>query len=132
VRLRLQLVLLRATDLERSAQFYRDLVGIPLEGGDNQRPSDPWIGGGHYEYSWRDGGYLHFSIFAGSATNYTSGAHIGFEVEDLESLHGLLVHAGVPVLHGPRAEPWGTVARYRDPDGNVLELVELRPPRDRG
>lgn len=129
---RLQLLLLRATDLERSAHFYRDLVGVPLEYGDNRRSGDPWIGGGHYEYSWREGGYFHFSIFAGSSEDHTSGMHVGFEVEDLASMHGRLVEAGVPVLHEPRAEPWGTVARYRDPDGNVLELVEPGPPRKRG
>jgi predicted enzyme related to lactoylglutathione lyase len=123
---RLQLVLLRASDLERSAHFYRDLIGIPLEPGDNRKPGDPWIGGGHHEYSWREGSYLHFSIYPGSAQHHTSEAHIGFAVDDLESMHGRLVGAGVAVLHAPRSEPWGTTARYADPDGNVVELVARR------
>jgi catechol 2,3-dioxygenase-like lactoylglutathione lyase family enzyme len=121
---RLQLVLLRASDLERSARFYRELIGIPLERGDNRRPGDPWIGGGHHEYSWREGGYLHFSVYPGSAQEHTSGAHIGFHVEDLQAMHRRLVEADVRVLHAPRAEPWGTTARYADPDGNIVELVE--------
>jgi catechol 2,3-dioxygenase-like lactoylglutathione lyase family enzyme len=121
---RLQLVLLRASDLELSARFYRELIGIPLERGDNRRPGDPWIGGGHHEHSWREGGYLHFSIYAGSAQEHTSGAHIGFQVEDLQAMHQRLVEADVPVLHAPRAEPWGATARYTDPDGNIVELVE--------
>jgi catechol 2,3-dioxygenase-like lactoylglutathione lyase family enzyme len=120
---RLQLVLLRASDLERSARFYRELLGVPLEPGDNRRPGDPWIGGGHHEYSWRDS-YLHFSIYPGTAQEHTCGAHIGFEVEHLQSMHRRLVEAEVPVLHEPRAEPWGMTARYTDPDGNVVELVE--------
>jgi catechol 2,3-dioxygenase-like lactoylglutathione lyase family enzyme len=117
-------VLIRASNLERSSHFYRDLVGIPLEPGDNRRPGDPWLGGGHYEHSWREGSYLHFSVYPGTAENHTSGAHLGFQVEDLPLVHQRLVKAGVPVLHPPRAEPWGTTARYADPDGNVVELVQ--------
>ena len=120
---RLHLVLLRASDLERSARFYRELIGVPLERGDNRRPGDPWIGGAHHEYSWRDS-YLHFSIYPGSTEEHTSEAHIGFQVADVRAMHQRLVAAGVPVLHAPREEPWGTAARYQDPDGNVVELVE--------
>jgi catechol 2,3-dioxygenase-like lactoylglutathione lyase family enzyme len=121
---RLHLVLLRASDLERSAHFYRDLIGVPLEPGDNQQPGDPWIGGGHHEYSWREGGYLHFSIYPGNADHHTANAHLGFQVEDVESIHRRLASSGVRVLHAPRTEPWGKTARYSDPDGNVVELVE--------
>jgi catechol 2,3-dioxygenase-like lactoylglutathione lyase family enzyme len=124
------LALVRASNLERSTHFYRDLVGIPLEAGDNQRPRDPWIGGGHYEYSWRVGSYLHFSVYPGTAENHTTGAHLGFQVEDLDLVHDRLVRAGVPVLHEPRAEPWGTTARYADPDGNVVELVQTGPEKN--
>lgn len=121
---RLALVVLRASNLERSAHFYRDLIGIPIEPGDNDAPSDPWIGGRHHEYSWRDGAYLHFSIFPGSAPKHTSGAHIGLHVDDLQVMHERLVLAGIPVLHPPRVEPWGRTARYADPDGNIVELTQ--------
>jgi hypothetical protein len=45
-------------------------------------------------------------------------------------MHRRLVEAEVPVLHGPRAEPWGVTARYTDPDGNVVELVEPKRSRE--
>ena len=32
--------------------------------------------------------------------------------------------AGATLVHEPRAEPWGTSARYRDLDGNVVELTQ--------
>jgi len=34
--------------------------------------------------------------------------------------------AGVEVVHGPKSQPWGRSARYRDFDGNVIELTEHR------
>jgi predicted enzyme related to lactoylglutathione lyase len=121
---RLALVILWASDLERSVRFYRDLVGIPLTLGDNGKPGDPWIGGPHHEYSWREGAYLHFSIFPARNGVNTSGAHIGLHVVDLAAAHTRLVHGGAEVLHEPRVEPWGTSARYSDPDGNTLELTQ--------
>jgi catechol 2,3-dioxygenase-like lactoylglutathione lyase family enzyme len=60
---RLVFVLLNATDLEQSIKFYRDIVGIPLEPSHNEPNDDPWMGGHHAEFSWRQGAYLHFSIF---------------------------------------------------------------------
>jgi predicted enzyme related to lactoylglutathione lyase len=34
------------------------------------------------------------------------------------------VAAGAEVLHGPGPQPWGTSARYLDPDGNTIELTQ--------
>jgi catechol 2,3-dioxygenase-like lactoylglutathione lyase family enzyme len=128
--MRPQLALLRASDLQASVTFYRDLVGIPLKPGDNNRPGDPWIGGTHFEYSWRTEQYFHFSIYPGNPSKHTAGAHLGFRVDELELVHQRLIQGNAPVLHPPRVEPWGLTARYADPDGNVVELVQ--PARARG
>ena len=45
---------------------------------------------------------------------------------DITAAHQAAVAAGAEVLHEPRREPWGTSARYRDPDGNTVELTQ--PP----
>jgi predicted enzyme related to lactoylglutathione lyase len=119
---RLVFVALQASDLEASARFYR-LLGIDLHPADNDAPGDPWIGGRHAEYSWTDGAYLHFAVFA-RPDEPTALAQIGFYVRDLTTLHDELANAGIPVIHPPREEPWGLTSRYRDPDGNIVGLTE--------
>ena len=120
--LRLVFVAIQASDLEASVRFYR-LLGIDLHSANNDAPGDPWIGGRHAEYSWTDGAYLHFALFD-RPNEPTTQAEIGFYVQDLTAVHDRLSTEGVPVIHPPRAEPWGTTARYRDPDGNTVSLTE--------
>ena len=114
---------IQSNDLEASIRFYRDLIGIGLRPGDNDDPGDPWIGGRHAEYSWTDGAYLHFAVF-GRPTEATTLVQTGFYVQDLTGLHDRLVREGAPVIHTPRAEPWGLTARYRDPDGNIVGITQ--------
>lgn len=54
----------------------------------------------------------------------TTGAQVSFQVEDLAQAHAAAVAAGAEVMHEPRDQPWGRSARYRDFDGNVIELTE--------
>jgi catechol 2,3-dioxygenase-like lactoylglutathione lyase family enzyme len=122
---RLIVVVLHASDLARSVQFYRDLVGLPLESGFNDPEADPWYGGYHAEISWREGAYLHFALFPSRPPHHrvTSGAELGLLLEDLRQVHARLVGAGVEALHDPRPEPWGATARYLDPDGNIVGIT---------
>jgi catechol 2,3-dioxygenase-like lactoylglutathione lyase family enzyme len=122
---RIVVVILYVSDLERSVGFYGDLLGIPLAHGANEPADDPWYGGRHAEFSWRDGAYLHFALFPAQPPRKppTSGAEIGLIVTDVHEVHRRAVAAGVEILHEPRAEPWGATARYRDPDGNIVGVT---------
>jgi catechol 2,3-dioxygenase-like lactoylglutathione lyase family enzyme len=122
---RLSVVILRASDLDASVRFYRDGLGIPLEPGLNEPESDPWYGGRHQELSYREGANLHVSIFPARPPELpaTRGVEIGFHVADANGLHEQMVKFGARVLHGPRTEPWGTTARYADPDGNIVAIT---------
>jgi predicted RNase H-like nuclease/predicted enzyme related to lactoylglutathione lyase len=111
---RLAFVALRVSDLERSARFYRDAIGVPLEPG---RGADEL----HLEYSWREGAYLHFALFAGEPTR---GAWVTFHVDDLDAAHERAVTAGAEVVEPPHDEPWGRTAAYHDPDGTIVGLTE--------
>ena len=120
---RVILMILHVSDLERSVQFYRDLLEIPLQPGLNDPQDDPWFGGQHAEISWRDGAYLHFALFpARPPHGATSGAELGLLVADAAQLHDRIA-ARVEVLHAPRPEPWGLTARYLDPDGNIVGIT---------
>jgi predicted enzyme related to lactoylglutathione lyase len=119
---RLVAVILEVSDLDRSVALYRDAFGLDLHPGDNG-VDDRWIGGSHAEISWREGAYLHFSIYP-AKEQPTSGAQITLSVDNIEDAHAAAVRAGAHVLHEPRNEPWGRSGRYEDFDRNVIELTQ--------
>src|SRR4051794_38266638 len=114
---RLITVVVEVSDLAASRHFYGDLLGLSLhDGGDNGAAGDRWIDGAHAALSWSEGAFLHFSLYQ-AKSEVTRSAQLAFASDDLAGDHARLAAAGVRVEHGPRAEPWGQTARYRDPDG---------------
>lgn len=124
---RLVTVVLEVEDLDRAVALYRDGFGLDLHPSDHEGgghgTDDRWISGRHAALTWTEGAFLHFAIYESRGAS-TSGAQISFRVDDLDAAHGAAVAAGAVVLHEPRAEPWGRSARYRDHDGNVVELTQ--------
>ena len=124
---RLVTVVLEVADLDRSLALYRDAIGLDLHvddhGGGEHGDTDRWIGGRHAAMSWTDGAFLHFALYEAKEEEATRGAQIAFRVADLQATHEAMVRTGAEVLHLPRREPWGMSARYRDFDGNVIELT---------
>jgi catechol 2,3-dioxygenase-like lactoylglutathione lyase family enzyme len=56
--------------------------------------------------------------------------HLCFEVDDVQAEYERLLALGVPFTCRPRKVGPATFATYgRDPDGNVIELLEERPAR---
>lgn len=50
---------------------------------------------------------------------------VSLAVPDLQETYKTLVERGVEFLHAPAQQPWGgTITHFRDPDGNVLTLLE--------
>lgn len=47
-------------------------------------------------------------------------------VPDCRAAHRELTARGVPFLQGPMDQPWGTVATFKDPDGNRFSMNQ--PP----
>jgi predicted enzyme related to lactoylglutathione lyase len=123
--IRLVTVIFEVADLNRSVYLYREGFGIDLhEGTDNDLPADRWLAGKHAAYSWHEGAHLHFALYQAKTTRSSTGAQVGFQVEDLDRAHTRAVQAGATVLHDVRAEPWGPTARYLDYDGNVISLTQ--------
>ena len=61
-----------------------------------------------------------------AAIGNQTGGRVGFipETDDLARDHAKLLAAGVQFEEDPRAEPYGTVAVWRDPFGNRWDLLQ--------
>ncbi len=119
-------IALNVSDLERSVKFYREGFGIDLHKDRNAPEKDVWIGGEHAAFSWTDDAFLHFALFPASPPErpISGDAQLGFSVTDIEAAHSKAVASGAVTVHGPRPEPWGSTARYRDPDGNLISITQ--------
>ena len=120
---RLVTVVVVVSDLDRSADLYTRAFGLDLHQGDHAG-DDPWTSGRHAATSWTEGEFIHFALYESRDGSHTTGGQVAFRVADLDVSHRLAVAAGAEVVHGPRDQPWGRSARYRDPDGNIIELTE--------
>jgi predicted enzyme related to lactoylglutathione lyase len=101
-------------DLERSLAFYRDLLGIPLEG--DEHWAEARLGGVRFALHLAHDG-------VGELSSGT--VHLDFEVEDVDAAAARLRAAGVDVRDTMRDE-WGAAAELVDPDGYRIALYQ--PP----
>jgi catechol 2,3-dioxygenase-like lactoylglutathione lyase family enzyme len=112
-------ILLRPADPDRSRRFYRDQLGLAVyrEFGPPDQPGAVFfLGQGLLEVSGRSAGPAGPSVM------------IWLQVRDVRAEHERLAAAGVPVLRGPVAEPWGLTEMWiEDPDGVRIVLVEVPP-----
>ena len=114
-----QMVGLFVTDLESAVEFYRNVLGIPLE-------VDAHGERRHADYSFRDP-YFHFALFPEAAGRAIGPTHVTFRVEDCREAVRRATGAGAQVIHEPRLMPYsggGLAAEVLDPDGNHIELFE--------
>src|SRR6266480_4203150 len=110
-------ILLRASDLDRSRRFYRDMLGLAVyrEFGP---PSDPgvvfFLGPGLLEVSGRPDGPVGRSVM------------IWIQVRGVHAERERLAAAGVRIAREPVTEPWGLTEMWiEDPDGLPIVLVEV-------
>ncbi len=113
----LQHVNLPSTDLGRSREFYLDKLGLP------ELPRPPfespgvWVGAG-------PNSAIHISQVPALGPNPNN--HFALEVDGLDALLDLLAARGVEYRRPAYVPAAGHQAFIRDPDGNVIELIQ--PP----
>jgi lactoylglutathione lyase len=111
---RINVVYLYVSDMERSLAFYRDVLGIPLEGD------------GHWQEASLGGTRFALHLAHEGVGELSSGSvHLDFEVADVAAAAGRLQSAGVEAGETMR-DDWGAALELSDPDGYRLYLFE--PP----
>ncbi len=111
---RVSVVYLYVSDMERSLRFYRDLLGIPLEGDDDWMEAT--LGGTRFALH-----AAHEDI--GELSEGT--IHVSLEVADADAAAERLRAQGVETRETIRDE-WGTALEVVDPDGYRVYLFQ--PP----
>jgi len=110
------------TDLSRSVEFYRNLLGLDLQFSSEE----------HGFASFGAGGVRLGIALPGSDHQELVGRHtgVGIEVADLEAEHIRLSGLGVRFIMPPTNQAWGGfMALFADPDGNVFYLDQLKVDR---
>ena len=111
---RLETVFLWTRDFDRMRTFYRDILGLPVT---FENPHFAAFAAGRCEIALHEEREPHAR---------SDSWHMEFHVDDIESVADGLAHRGVSV--SPiREEPFGRIATFQDPEGNVIGLEE--PPK---
>ena len=109
----ISVVYLYVRDMERSLAFYRDLLGIPLEG-DEHWAETTFPGGTRFA--------LH-ATHEGVGELSSGTVKVSFGVEDADEAATMLRERGVDVREAMRDE-WGTAVDVIDPDGYRISLFQ--------
>jgi len=101
-------------DMDAAVAFYTDVVGLPLA----RRDGDAWA-----EF---EAGPVRFALHGTRGEPPPSvGGSVVFRVEDLEEARWALEQRGaVFEEHVGEVEGFARFASLRDPDGNVVQLIE--------
>ena len=109
-------------DLDKMFRFYNDVLQLPLHSRHPDFIAFSLVGPGGSEVRFNIG--LHDRVSGNSKDPFRFMPHLG--VADIHAVAARLVEAGVEFIRRPEQESWGGwVATFRDPDGNVLQLLQL-------
>ena len=104
---------LYVSDMDRSAAFYRDVLGIRLEG------DEDWV-----ETTFPEGTRFALHLWHEGAPEISSGTiHVDFEVADIDEAAERLRSAGVEVGEIHR-QPYGSHFTFVDPEGYTLQMFQ--------
>ncbi|GLU48227.1 VOC family protein [Nocardiopsis ansamitocini] len=111
-------ILLRPSDLQRSRDFYRDVLGLAVYrefGPAEHRGTVFFLGGGFLELSG-----------SGQQLPQDWPTRLWLQVPDIARARAELAERGAPITGEPKREPWGLVEMWTsDPDGLPICVVEV-------
>jgi lactoylglutathione lyase len=116
-------IILLVADLNRSVEFYRDVLGMQLK-----HESEDWV-----EFSKGSSTVLALHPARKSSRKKTqkgAGVLVGFNVSDLHDICRALETKQVKFYKKEAEEAFGKHAIIEDPDGHLISLVELSAKDD--
>ena len=114
-------VIIWTDDLDGMVEFYRETLGLTPH---SVRPNFVAFKWGEMRLSIG----THDEVSGKTSEPYRIMVNLG--VDDIQKVHGTLLGRGVKFDRDPEQEHWGGwVATFRDPDGNILQLLEQPPER---
>ncbi len=110
-------VTLWTDNLDRMFHFYNDVMRLPLHS-----RHDDFVAFELGQVRFNIG--LHDRVGGTSRDPYRVMPHLG--VDDIHQEYQRLHEGGVEFIRPPEQEHWGGwVATFKDPDGNILQLLQL-------
>jgi catechol 2,3-dioxygenase-like lactoylglutathione lyase family enzyme len=111
-------------DADASEPFYREALGLSLEGQEGYYSTEKLDGVKHFGlWPLAQAAQSCFGTDAWPADVPVPQASLEFEVDDVAGAAAELDSRGYRLLHGARTEPWGqTVARLLSPEGLLVGL----------
>ena len=111
------------SDMKRSIEFYRDVLGLPL-----RFESPEWT---EFETPGTTLALHHTAAPSAAGElrdeNHAGQCHPSFTVDDIDAYHDRLMSEGVTCVRPPKEEEYGRkLAKYADPDG--LPFTLSQPP----
>ncbi|TCQ11749.1 putative enzyme related to lactoylglutathione lyase [Rhizobium sp. PP-F2F-G36] len=114
-------------DYDVALAFYRDALGFDLI-------EDTDMGGGRRWVLVRPKGALETALLLVKTADETEAAFVGrqtagrvaffLHTDDFARDHAAMQAAGVTFHEAPRVEPYGTIAIFADPFGNLWDLMQ--------
>jgi catechol 2,3-dioxygenase-like lactoylglutathione lyase family enzyme len=112
--------------MDRAIEFYGHKLGLPLV-----KHTPRWamfeVGGTLLGLRWTGGTAV--PRIDRSSDDALAGGTVTLRTSNLAALLQNWANSGVTFLSRPTEYPWGKIATFEDPDGNVLRVVQLAPAR---
>lgn len=110
-------VIILASDIQRSIDFYQNTLGLPLK-----TKSQDWV-----EF-FKDGTTIALHPMKKKIADQAGsrvGVLIGFMVHDMEKTYKKLKEKNVKFIKEPKEESFGKHAIIADPDGYMISIAQL-------
>jgi predicted enzyme related to lactoylglutathione lyase len=112
-------VIIWTADLQQMSTFYRDVLELPVHSS-------------RAHFVAFDLGGIRLSVGLHSQvrgkTTELSRVMVNLDVDNIQQSYERLLARGVDFIRSPEREHWGGwVATFRDPDGNLLQLLQPAP-----
>lgn len=116
--MRIDYAIVFVSDMDRSIEFYRDVVGLTLK-----FETPEWT-----EFATEGSTLALHRAGEGNAgdANAAGTCRTGFSVPDIEAFHQRMIENGVECVEEPRESFGAKLAQYKDPDGMRFGVSEAR------